>query len=166
MSKPIIAAVVIVAVAALAIYKVTRPEPTPQERLAEAAEKASEATQEAVGAVSDAAQDVGEALTSSASDLAEEMKSKVSDSLADMAEQVAQTTEDTQAQMRQFIDEWEASGIVNDDGIDFTKATAEIEASDMSVGAKANVIAVLTSLQEASGAFEEKLDALKTLLNT
>lgn len=169
MSKSILGGLVIIVAVAAAIYLYNRPEPIPattQERLEAAATKASEAAQEAVDAVSDAAQDAGEAMTTSAGEMADEMKAKVSDALADVAMQVAQVSEETQAQMRQFLKDWDATGVLTEDGIDFARATAAIEASDLSDGAKRNVIAVLTAVRDAPGAFKEKLDALKTLLNT
>lgn len=165
MSKTFIAALVIVIGAAGVIYFLDRPEPTPQERLSEAAEQAGEAAEEAVEALSEAAQEVGEDLANSTRETAEDMKAKVSIALAEVAEQVARASEETQAQLRQFLEEWKAAGIMTEDGIDFAKAKAAVEASDLSADAKANVSAVLKALQDAPGAFEEKLDALRTLLN-
>lgn len=169
MNKIITGAVVIVAIAVVAFYALNRPEPeppTPKERLSEAAEDIREATQEAAEAVSDAAEDASEALANSTSVSVSEMKAKVAETYADVAVRVANTSQETQTQLTRFLADWKASGIVTEDGIDFDKAVAAVEESDLSVAAKANVTAVLTALRNAPGAFEEKLDALKTLLNT
>jgi len=166
MSKTVVWIAIIVAIAAVGIYAFTRPEPTPKERLAEATDDIREATQEAVEAASDAAADAGEALANSATEAVDEMKAEVTEAYADVAERMAQTSQETQVQLTRFLADWEASGIMTEEGIDFTRATEAVEASDLSAKAKANVIAVLTALRNAPGAFAEKLDALKTLLKT
>lgn len=169
MNKTIVGTVLVAVIAGIAIYALNRPEPvppTPKERLVEAAEDIREATKEAVEAASDAAEDAGEALASSANDKVDEMKAAVADTYADLAEQMAQTSQETMRQLNQLLADWKASGIVADGRIDFNKAAAAVEASDLSADAKANVISVLTALRNAPGAIKERLDALETLLNT
>jgi len=167
MNKTIVGAVIGAAVVGGLVFVLNRPEPaspTPKERLAEAAEDIRDATQEAVEAASDAAEDAGEALASSTKKAVEEMKAEVAEAYAGVAERVALTSQDTQAQMARFLADWKAAGIMTEDGIDFTAATAAVGASDLSADAKTNVIAVLNALRDAPGAIEEKLDAFKTLL--
>lgn len=169
MNKVIVGVVVGAAVVGGLLFVLNRPEPappTPKERLSEAAEGIREATQEAVEVASDAAEDAGEGLASSTKEAVDEMKAEVAEAYADVAERVAQTSQETQEQMARFLTDWKASGIMTEEGIDFAAATAAVEASDMSVDAKANVIAVLNALRDAPGAVEKKLDALMTLLKT
>ena len=169
MNKVIVGAVIGAAIVGGLVFVLNRPEPappTPKERLAEAAEDIREATQEAVEAASDAAEDAGEALASSTKEAVEEMNAEVAEAYAGVAERVALTSQGTQAQMARFLADWKATGIVTEDGIDFTAAKAAVDASDLSTDAKANVTAVLSALRDAPGAIEDKLDALKTLLKT
>lgn len=167
MNRMVLGTAIAAIIIGVAVYFSTRPEPvppTPKERLTQATEEIRTATQEATGAVSDAARQTGEDLASQVSEGADEVKAAVAEIAAGMAGRVSQFSQETQGQLTRFLTDWRATGIVTQDGIDLGKAAAAVEASDLSVEAKANIMAVLTALQDAPGAFEEKLEALKSLL--
>ena len=164
MNKNVLGLVIGAAVVGVVLFMMSRPEPTPSERLAEATEEIKDATQEAVEAASEAVEEAITVTVDATKEKTEEMKVALAESLADMTEDVATISQDAQAQLKQFLNDWEASGVLTEAGIDLTKATEAVDASGLSADAKTQVNSVLTALQNAPGAFKEKLDALKALL--
>ena len=162
-SKTILGILVIVAVGALA-YVAMKPEPTPQERLQDAAEQAGEAVQEAAESVSEAATDAGDAIKQQAETTAEELASQMAETVAALSEQVNATAQETRDGLKALIAEWKSSGIVTDNGVDFEKAAAALEESDLSEEAKTQGKALLEFLRDAPGEASAKLKELEAAL--
>ncbi len=163
MQRNIILGVVAVIVIAGA-FLFLRPEPTPQERLRDAAELAGDAARDATEALGEAAQEAAEATSAELSDAATELSDRVYESAAAMAESINAASQDTKDTLNALIAEWRATGVVTEDGIDFDAAIAAIDTSDLDASSKARLTALINSLREAPDVVEAKLSELEAAL--
>lgn len=154
----------LLAVAGAAVYFVSQPEPTPQERLSEAAEDASDALRSAAEELADAAEDAGDAVREEIQSTADDLSDQMAETSAALAERVSSTAEETRAALAELIETWRATGIVTDDGIDYDAAIDAIASSGLSEGAKAQSVSLLEAVRDAPGAATEKLAELEAAL--
>ncbi|MGR3616644.1 MAG: hypothetical protein ACU0BB_11450 [Paracoccaceae bacterium] len=151
--KLLLAAVAICAIGvAYATFR-PQPEPTPAERLQQAAEDAQSALSDATDAAADSARAAGEAISAD-----------VQNSLADMAESIAAQSEDFSAGAQGLIAAWNETGIVTENGIDYAKASALVAQSDLAQGTKAQVDEILKQIEQSPENITKYLDELKALL--
>lgn len=153
MGKILLGALVGALIVAGAFYFINKPEPTAQERLDAAIDDVNKAAKEAGSAATDVVNEIGNDLADSATG-----------AVAQMAEKVAQLSNDTKAEFEKLIESWNTEGVITDTGIDYDKARAAVENSDLAEAAKTKVYAVLDSLQAAPEAVSKKLEELKTQL--
>ena len=163
MNKLLIA-VGLLGVAAVAIYFATRPEPTPTERLADAAEDAADAIQDAADEVSEAASEAGEAIGAEIEETTENMSAQMAEATAGLAEQVSGASEETRAALSETVDSWRATGIITDEGIDYDAATAAVAESDFSDETKSQMTSIIEFLRTAPGEATDMLAELETAL--
>ncbi len=152
----IAAGVVVVGLAVVLL----RPEPTPEDKLRDAAEQAGEAAREAAGALGEAVSDATETATAEL----ENASQQLSDSAVEMVESVAEASEATRASLTGLIEEWRASGIITEDGIDFDAALAAVEISELDQDTKTQISALLAALRDAPAEAQAKLQELEALL--
>lgn len=165
MNKSTIFGTLAVLAIGIAIYAFTRPEPTPEERLSEAAVEAANAVDEAVTALSDAAQEAGEAAAEELQNATNELQESAASAAAELMEQVNSSAQETKQGLLELIEAWKASGIVSEDGIDFDKAIATIEGSNLSVDAKSQAEAIIIALRDAPDLASKKLSELEAALS-
>lgn len=163
MNKLLIA-VGFVLVVAVAVFFVTRPEPTPQERLAEAAQDASDAIQSAAEELSSAAEEAGDAVREEIETTAEDLSDQMAETAAVLAEEVSDTAVETRSALSEAIEAWRASGIITDDGIDYDAAIATLAESDLSDETKSQMTSLLELLRDAPGEATQKLAELEAAL--
>ena len=164
MNIKVILGILVVVVGGALAYVALKPEPTPQERLEEAAEQAGEAVQEAAESVSEAATEAGDAIKQQAETTTEELTAQMAETAAALAEQVNATAQETRDGLKALIADWKSSGIVTDGGIDFKKATTALEESDLSAEIKTQGKALLDFLRDAPGEASAKLKELEAAL--
>ena len=103
MNIKVILGIAILVVGGTLAYFALKPEPTPQERLEEAAEQAGEAVQEAAESVSEAATEAGDSIKQQAETTAEELANQMAQTAADLAEQVNATAQETRDGLKALI---------------------------------------------------------------
>lgn len=123
-----------VAVAAI-IYAVSRPEPTPTERLSDALQEASDAVEETVGDMSSAMSEITTEITNSTAETLEEFSG--------------------------LLQSWRETGIITESGVDFEAAAAEIRASDMDDAAKEQSLKLIELLRSAPEEANAQLRAIE-----
>ncbi|MDJ0858178.1 MAG: hypothetical protein QNI90_17715 [Dinoroseobacter sp.] len=164
MNKSILIGIVAVCVIGGVIFYTTRPEPTPQERLQDAAEQAGDAMRDATEAVGEAAQEASEAARAEIQRSAEELEASLTETVTNMVANVGAVSEETANAVTALIEEWRASGIVTPEGIDHDAAVAAVEASDLDVSIKERFVSLLEDLGEAPDVALAKLQELEAAL--
>lgn len=164
MNKVLVALVATAAVAAI-IYAVTRPEPTPAERLSEAAQEASDAAKDAVQDLSEAAEETVDAVRKEAEAKTEEIEDETAAAMEAVSAELDATTSEVKKELDVLLEEWRASGIVTDEGIDFNAAIEAVETSELEAETKSKVQAVIEFIRDAPGEAKEKLEALQASIN-
>ena len=171
MSRILVIAVLLAAAGASAYYILTRPEPTPAERLENAAQEAGDAVGEAAQAVTEAASEAVQNATQQANEAA----SSVSQQASDAADQ-ASAAVDTAAQAANeqiaalgdqgnaLIQSWQDSGILTEAGFDYDKMMTAVQASPLTESVKAEAATILADIKAAPDTFAEKFEELKKLL--
>ncbi|MEM9392803.1 MAG: hypothetical protein AAGA38_03035 [Pseudomonadota bacterium] len=159
----LIGSAVLFAVVAVVIFA-TRPEPTPQEQLMEAAEQAGEAMRDATEAAGQATQEASDAVRQEIRRTAEEVEASLAETATNMMQSISEVSQETSESLLALIGEWRASGIVTSEGIDYDAAVAAVESSDMDFSMKARFISLLEDLRDAPDRAVAKLEELETAL--
>ena len=165
MNRNLVITLVVVVAIGVAIFALTRPEPTPKERLAEAAEQAADAAEKAVDAVTDAATEAGEAVQKDLTETAKEIESEASEAMVALVEEVTAVSQETRGHLTDLIARWRETGIVTEDGIDFDAAIAAVEAGDLDAETKSQVTKMIEMLRDAPGEAKAKLEQLEAVLS-
>jgi hypothetical protein len=157
---------IIVAAGALiaTLYYVTRPEPTPADRLSDAIEDVGQAARDSAEQLANAANEAAEALQSQVESKSDELQSQAEEVTVALATRLSDTTQDAQDRLTALMQIWRETGIVTDSGIDFDAAIAAVEETDMSTDERAQVISILEFVRDAPGAAQRKMTALETAL--
>ena len=163
MQKSVIIAVVI-GVAIAAVYALTRPEPTPSEKLAEAAQDAGEAAKDALDDLAGAADEAATALRKEVESKTEELQAEAESLAEAFTAELSEQSAKAQEEMEKLQKDWRATGIVTDDGIDFNAAIAAIEKSDLDDDSKKQLTAVIEFLRDTPGEAKAKLDAFEATM--
>lgn len=157
--------IVIVGVAGLAaIYALTRPEPTPVERLSEAAREAGDALSDAADDLTSATGEAAEALQVEAEAHIEELEANVAMLSNTISEQMTETSGEVRKEIESLIADWRETGIVTDNGIDFDAAIGAVNTSEMPTETKTQVIAFMEFLRDTPGDAKVKLEELEKSL--
>lgn len=159
-------AIVLVAVIVIAvvIYALTRPEPTPAERLSEAAEDAGEAAKDAVEELAAVAEDAVDTLQENAEAKAQEIQNDAAATADALATELVTASEEARSELEVFINDWRESGIVTDEGIDYDAAIAAVNAADMDAKTKEEVNRILAYIRDLPGEAQRKLQELENAL--
>lgn len=151
------------AIAALTMY-LTRPEPTPAERLSDAVQEAGEAAQDAAKELADAAEETVAALQKETEAKADELRSEAAVAMDALSKKVTETSATAQQEMENFISDWRSTGIVTENGIDFDAAVASVNETDLDAETKKQINNLLTFLRDLPGEAAAKLEALEKAL--
>lgn len=151
-----IAAVAVVAV----IYAVTRPEPTPAERMSEAAQEAGDALTDTAENLAATTRDAAEALQAEAEDQLDSVQDNTVALNKAVSAKMAETSEEARQEIANLTIEWRETGIITDEGIDFDAAIDSVDTSAMQPGTKTQVVSFLEFLRDAPGDAKTKLDQL------
>jgi len=162
MNRKILIALAVIIGAGGLIFALTRPDPTPEERLEKAAKEAAASVREASDAVTEAVTKAKESIAKEAERTASNLSDAMTSTAALMAEEIASSADRTKDQLQAFLTEWKASGIITDEGIDYNKAIEAVDASNLSDEAKARTKRILGALRDAPGAFSARLTELET----
>lgn len=152
---------IIIAAAAIALVGIVLftsqpdPEPTPQERLQQAAEDAKSALEDAGDALADSARETGEAVSQS-----------VQESVAELAEALSAQTQSLSAEALELLKAWEDAGIVTDDGLDFAMAREILGQSQIAQGTKDKVEEIFQKIEETPENIAVYLAELQSLLTS
>jgi uncharacterized protein (DUF885 family) len=163
MKKIGLIAVVAVVVAA-AIYTFTRPEPTPAERLSEAAQEAGDALSDAADDLTSATGEAAETLQAEAEAKMEEFEASANTLSDTISEQMTITSDEARQEIESLISDWRETGIVTENGIDFDAALSAVESSQMSTETKEQVTAFVEFLRDTPGDAKVKLEELEKSL--
>ena len=155
MNKTVIAIVAVALIGGGAYLWLYQPEPTPAERLEDAAAEARDALQEAGSAISDGVQQSGTELVEDAQEAA-----------TALAEMAADKTEELSAEAVQLIAAWQATGIVTEDGINMENAIKAVEDSGLDGETKDKIITLLKDIREAPDQIDDKMKEIGALLKT
>ncbi|PRY21245.1 hypothetical protein CLV78_110120 [Aliiruegeria haliotis] len=139
------------------VFFMKQPEPTPEERLDEAAQQAGEAAKDAVDALKDAANDATGALADDLSKSADEISKQLEMASADLSERIASSSSAARGELDKMMADWKATGILTESGMDFDKAKEAINRSELPEDAKSQIALVLDFLDTAPGAFDARL---------
>ncbi|MFK7875683.1 MAG: hypothetical protein AB8B71_07855, partial [Paracoccaceae bacterium] len=151
-------------VAAAAIYALTRPEPTPAERLSEAAQEAGGTLSDAVDDLTSAAGEAAEALRVESKAQMEELEASATILSDTISGQMNETSGEVRKEIESLIADWRETGIVTDNGIDFDAAISSVDTSEMPTETKTQVIAVMEFLRDTPGDAKVKLEELEKSL--
>ena len=163
MKKIALIAVVTVVVAA-AIYTFTRPEPTPAERLSEAAQEAGDALSDAADDLTSATGEAAEALQVEAEAKMEEIESSAAILRDTISGQMTETSGEVRKEIESLIADWRETGIVTDNGIDLDAAISAVDKSEIPIETKTQVIAFMELLRDTPGDAKVKLEELEKSL--
>lgn len=163
MNKTILVAVAVIAAAAL-IFALTRPEPTPTERLSDAVQEAGDAAQDAVEELSTAVEDTVEAVQKEAETKAEEIQNSASEAMGSISAELEAASENTRKELDALIQDWKDTGIVTDAGIDFEAAINAVNELDIDVATKTGVNKILAFVRDLPGEAKAKLETLEKAL--
>ena len=152
MQKTLIWVVAAAAIAA-AIYAMTRPEPTPAERLSDAAQEAGEAAKDAVQELANAAEDTLDAV-----------QNEAEASMSALSAELTAASEETRTALEGLVQDWQDTGIITENGLDFDAATAAINEADLDDSTKAELNGLLAFIRDLPGETQAKMDALKDAL--
>ncbi|MFC3612897.1 hypothetical protein ACFORG_03905 [Lutimaribacter marinistellae] len=164
MNKTAIIGILAVAAIGIAIFALTRPEPTPQERLSDAVGEASGAVEDAVKALGDAANEARDAAADELQAATTELQDSAINMAATVMEQVNSSAQETKEELRRLMEEWKSSGVVTEEGINFDNALATVEASNLSARSKDLITELLSSLQSLPAEATAKLAELEAAL--
>ena len=156
--------VVATVVVAAAIYALTRPEPTPAERLSEAAQEAGDALSDAAGDLTSATSEAAEALQVEAEAKMEEIESSAAILRDTISGQMTETSGEVRKEIESLIADWRETGIVTDNGIDFDAAISAVDTSEIPIETKTQVIAFMEFLRDTPGDAKVKLEELEKSL--
>ncbi len=162
--KVLIGAVIGGALVFAVFFFMNQPEPTPEERLEDAAQQAGEAAKDAVDALKDAANEATGALAEDLSKSAEEIAGQLEAASADLSARISNSSAEAQAALDQMVSDWKATGILTEEGIDFDKANDAIVSSDLPDEAKSQLALVLNFLKAAPGAFDARVKEVESAL--
>ncbi|MEM8630487.1 MAG: hypothetical protein AAGF74_04570 [Pseudomonadota bacterium] len=151
-------------VAGLIFFATNRPEPTPQERLEAAAEKAGEAVNEAVGAAREAASETGEAMTEAAASMAQQLSGDMEVMAAELSARVSDIPVAARTELDKFLEDWKSNGIVTEAGLDYERAREAVADSDLGDAAKLQIDGILAYLQGLPGEAADKVSELKVAI--
>ncbi|WP_380055810.1 hypothetical protein ACFE33_01205 [Falsihalocynthiibacter sp. SS001] len=154
MIKVILGALLGAAIAAGAFFFFNKPEPTPQERLEAALEDAQNSTKEA-----------GEAAADVISQIGNDLSGRATETAITLAESVTELSEKTKSELERMFVQWQESGIITENGVDYEKAAQAIRESNLSDSEKLQLTELLVVLQLAPKAAQATVDQLITMLN-
>lgn len=163
MQRIIAVVVVLVAVGAV-IFALNRPEPTPAERLSEAADEAGQAAQDAIEELSDAAEETVAAVQKDAEAKAEEIQNSAAEAMDSLSAELNAASEETRKELDRLMQDWRETGIVTDEGIDYDAAMTAVDETEMDADTKTEVNKVLAFIRDLPGEAKAKLDALEQSL--
>jgi uncharacterized membrane protein len=164
MNRTILTFLVAIAAVAGILFFILRPEPTPQERLADAAEQAADAARDAAREIADAASDAGNTVRQDLDKAAGGMSESLADAAEVFAEQIAEASDTTRDRIIQVKEELRSRGAVTDEGIDFDAAIDFVEASDLTADIKADLVAFLEQLRDTPDALTAQIQAFEKAL--
>ena len=75
------------------------------------------------------------------------------------------TTSEVKKELDVLLEEWRASGIVTDDGIDFGAAIEAVETSQLEAETKSQIKTIIEFVRDAPGEAKEKLEALQASIS-
>lgn len=156
MSKNLIIVAAAVAGLAIVVFVMNQPapEPTPQERLQQAAEDAADALSDAKDALTDGAKDATAAISAD-----------IQNSMADFAEAIAAQTVTLSEEAQDLVDAWNEAGIITEDGVDYAKARELVEGSKIAQGTKDQLEAILAEIEKAPDELGKYLREIQALLS-
>jgi hypothetical protein len=153
MNKTIIAALIGAGVVIAAVLWLNQPEPTPKEKLEDAAETAA-----------DALQDAGKAISDGAAETAESLKKSAEETAAEVTESAAQTANAAKAEATRLITAWEETGIVTEDGFSYENAITTVFYRSLDEPTKTKIVALIEQIHETPALFEEKMKEIREIL--
>ncbi len=155
------AAVIVVGVV---VYSLTRPEPTPAERLSEAAQEVGDATRDAAEELAAVAEETVEAVQDQTEAKVDEMQNDAAEVVDAISKELTTASADARTQLETLVQEWRDTGIVSDEGIDFDAAIAAVNATELDSETKLQVNGLLESMRDLPGDAKMKLEALENSL--
>lgn len=153
MSKGIIAAFFGVCAVLTLVYYMSRPEPTPTERL-----------EDAISDAESALKDAGEAISESVADVRAGLEADFKTATAELSEMVAASAETMSAEATKLIAAWQDAAIVTEDGFDFENAIKAVENSSLDGEKKDRIITLLHDIRDAPEMAAEKLREIRAEL--
>lgn len=152
MNRPLATILVIAVIGVCAFVYLNQPEPTPAERIEEAAREAGEA--------------IGDAVSSAASGVSEQASAttqQLSDAAGDAADTVSRSIVSLNETGTALLQSWQETGILTKDGFDYDKLVAAVDSSGLDESTREKVLRILTEIRSAPEAFSEKLQELQAL---
>ncbi|SLN70953.1 hypothetical protein ROA7450_03886 [Roseovarius albus] len=154
MNKVVVLGAVGIAVLAVLIFTLNKPEPTPAEKL-----------EQAVQDLGNAASDVGDALVEGGKGIQENLQEELQAAANDFADFAASSAESLSQQAQDLVAAWQDTGIISETGFEFEKAIQTLKDSTLDDATKEKIAKILDQIRDTPELAAEKLREIRDLLS-